>query len=376
MHFKCANILTLLLSKLSITTRRASMINCILPIKTNLTRTGAIPVFTEGLYELADGIYSWMVPNGSWGESNHGLIVGRTQSTLIDTSWDIKLTKSLLERIEPFIHSSPITKVINTHGDGDHCWGNQLFKDREIIASTATQQGMYHVKPEMLQLIKKTAAVAKHIPVPRCKHFGQWFTHMLGPYDYQDVTITPATTTFNKELTVNCDQHELNLFEMDSSHTDGDTFVYLPKEEILFSGDILFIQGTPVLWAGTPDNWIKALNSIIELNPKIIVPGHGYFTDIDGVKALINYWEYVGHHIEIEFARGLTAVEAAYKIALSDEFKQLGYLQWDAAERIVTSATTLYRHCSSTAMGKASIIQQLKMFSHQAELAILLKTRG
>ena len=317
-----------------------------------------------------------MVPNGSWGESNSGLISGRTQSILIDTEWDVKLTKTLVDRIDPVIHSKPITKIINTHGDGDHCWGNQLFTDQEIIASTATQQGMYHVKPEMLQLIKKTSSIAQHIPIARCKHFGHWFTHMLGSYDYSDVKITPATTTFDKELTISCDEHEVVLLEMESAHTDGDTLVYLPKDEILFSGDILFIQGTPVLWAGTPDNWIKALEKIIELKPKTIVPGHGYFTDIAGVQRLIDYWQFVGHHLEQEFSRGANPVEAANKIALSNEFEKLGFLQWDAAERILTSATTLYRHWSKATPGKPSIIKQLKMFSNQAELAVLLKKKA
>ncbi len=113
---------------------------------------------------------------------------------------------------------------------------------------------------------------------------------------------------------------------METAHTDGDTLVCLPKDEILFSGDVFFIQGAPVLWAGTPDNWIKALKKIIELKPRVIVPGHGYFTDIAGVQRLIDYWEYVGHHLNVQFILGANPVEAAKTIALSDEFKAQGLL--------------------------------------------------
>jgi len=349
------------------------MYKCVLPVKNHRTRTGAIPVFTEGLYELAKGVYSWMVPNGSWGESNHGLIIGQSQSLLIDTDWDLKLTNTLMQHLQPLLHTSPVKKIINTHSDGDHCWGNQLFAEQEIIASTATQQGMYHFKPETLKAVKKVSAIAQHIPIPRCKHFGQWFTHMLGPYDHNGIQITPATTTFDKEMTLSCDEHELVLFEMDSAHTSGDTLVYLAKDEILFSGDLLFIQGTPVLWGGTAENWIKALHKIIELNPKVIVPGHGYFTDRAGVQRLIDYWEFVGFQLKQQFLKGASAVEAANNVALSNEFKQLGFLQWDAPERIIASATTLYRHWSPGTTAKTTIISQLKMFSHQAELAVLLK---
>ena len=232
---------------------------------------------------------------------------------------------------------------------------------------------MYHVKPEILQKVKKVSEVVQHIPISRCKHFGQWFTHMLSSYDYRDVTITPATTTFEREMTIQGDPHELVLYEMQSSHTDGDTLIYLPKEEILFSGDILFIQGTPVLWAGTADNWIDALKRIIELNPKTIVPGHGYFTDTEGVKALIDYWQFVDHELKQQFLKGVTSVEAANLVALSADFKKRGYHKWDAAERIVTSSMTLYKHWSNAPPSKPSTYKQLKMFSEQAELSVRLK---
>ncbi len=76
------------------------MTKCVLPIQNNRTHTGAVPLFTEGLYELAGRIYSWMIPNGSWGESNHGLITGRTQSILVDTAGEINylLIKKLLHQ--------------------------------------------------------------------------------------------------------------------------------------------------------------------------------------------------------------------------------------------------------------------------------------
>jgi len=352
------------------------MYKCILPVNNNRTRTGAVPLFQEGLYELAEGIYSWMVPNGSWGESNHGLITTDEKSILVDTAWDLKLTNTLLERISTIISSRPITTIINTHGDGDHCWGNQLFADQEIIASTATQQGMHHYNPGLLRKIQKLSSVAKHIPIPRCQHFGQWFGHMLDPYDYTGIIITPATTTFDNEMTFSFGHQEIVLLEMEPAHTTGDTLIYLPKDEILFSGDILFIQGTPVLWAGSPENWIKALKKIIELKPKTIVPGHGFFTDINGVKRLIDYWEYVSQKLIDAFERGAGPVEAATRVALASEFKKLGFLEWDSAERILTSATTLYRHWSPETPHETSIIKTLAMFSNQAELAYLLKKKS
>jgi len=49
------------------------------------TRLGKAPDYPEGLYDLHNGVYAWMVPNGSWGESNAGLVVGEGETLLVDT---------------------------------------------------------------------------------------------------------------------------------------------------------------------------------------------------------------------------------------------------------------------------------------------------
>src|SRR3954470_4680055 len=91
-------------------------------------------VFELGLHEVADGVWAYLQPDGSWGYSNAGLIAGDGDSLLVDTLFDLKLTRAMLDSMRPVTDAAPIATVVNTHANGDHCYGNQLVSDARIIA--------------------------------------------------------------------------------------------------------------------------------------------------------------------------------------------------------------------------------------------------
>ena len=99
---------------------------CIRPTDSQLTRYQETPLYPEGLYDLGSEIYAWMVPNGSRGESNSGLVMLEDQSLRIDTLWDHNHTQNMLDAMVEFTNERPIKILINTHADGDHFWGNYL----------------------------------------------------------------------------------------------------------------------------------------------------------------------------------------------------------------------------------------------------------
>src|SRR5436309_1453504 len=72
-----------------------------------------------------------------------------------------------------------------------------------------------------------------------------------------------------------------------------DTLVYIPSDRVIFTGDILFIGGHPIIWAGPTSNWIRACDLILSLDVETIVPGHGPITDKQGVSNLKAYFEYI-----------------------------------------------------------------------------------
>src|SRR4029450_12517953 len=99
--------------------------------------------YTKGLHDLGNGCFAYLQPDGSWGWSNAGLIADRDQTLLGATLFDLKLTREMLERMRRAVAAAKsIGRLVNTHSNGDHTFGNQLVKDAEIIASRACAEEM------------------------------------------------------------------------------------------------------------------------------------------------------------------------------------------------------------------------------------------
>ena len=99
--------------------------------------------FKHGLQDVGARCYAWIQPDGGWGWSNAGLVVDGEESLLVDTLFDLKLTRAMLEgmrRAEPAA-TRRFDKLVNTHTDPDHCNGNELVAEAEIIASSSRGPG-------------------------------------------------------------------------------------------------------------------------------------------------------------------------------------------------------------------------------------------
>jgi cyclase len=308
------------------------------------TRFDEIPRYAEGLYELKSGIYAWMTPNGSWGESNAGLVVGDGASLLVDTLWDLKYTRVMLDAMRPLTDAAPINTVVTTHADGDHWWGNELVADAEIIATRACIDELSSVQPKSMLLLEKTGKLLSWIPIFSADKVGHWFKNMAAPYDFHDLALTPPTRGFAGRMQMDVGGRPVELIEVGPAHTRGDLIVYVPDAGTLFTGDILFMESTPVIWAGPVTNWIAALDLILEMDVDVIVPGHGPVTDKDGVRQVKAYWEFTDTETRRQYDDGLPAAEAAKDIVLGQAFAGGPYATWNSPERMMTNVHTLYRH--------------------------------
>src|SRR4029079_6560643 len=90
------------------------------------------------LRALGKDVYAYLQPDRGFGWSNSGL-VDRAPGLVIDTFWDLSHTRKLVEGYRS-VRTRPIGHVVNTHHNGDHCWGNQLFEGAEIIGHRLCQQ--------------------------------------------------------------------------------------------------------------------------------------------------------------------------------------------------------------------------------------------
>ena len=99
--------------------------------------------YTKGLHELGAGNYAYLVPDGSWGWSNAGLVTDAGQTLLVDTLFDLRLTGEMLAAMRRAVPAAAgIGALVNTHANGDHTFGNQMVEGARIIASKAAAEDM------------------------------------------------------------------------------------------------------------------------------------------------------------------------------------------------------------------------------------------
>jgi glyoxylase-like metal-dependent hydrolase (beta-lactamase superfamily II) len=308
--------------------------------------------YTHGLHELGNGCWAWLQPDGSWGFSNAGLVTDGEASLLVDTLFDLKLTGAMLAAMRDATRAAGrIDVLVNTHANGDHCYGNALVGDATIVASKASAEEMDAVPPGVLAQMVAAA--------PQMGRAGEFLQRIFGGFEFEGIQSVKPNHTFQGELSWRVGDKELRLIEVGPAHTRGDVLVHSVADRVVFTGDILFIEGTPILWEGPVDNWIRACQRIEAMDVDVVVPGHGPITDRHGPRAVRGYLAHIRDEARRRFDAGLSAAEAARDIALGD------YAFWSDAERIVVNVDTLYREFS----GSSERTNTLELFTRMAELA-------
>jgi cyclase len=280
------------------------------------------------LVEVGDGLHAYIQPDGSWGWSNAGLVGGAGTSLLVDTLFDLGLTRRMLDAMAPLVARRPIGTVVNTHANADHCFGNQLVAGPAVtvITSAATAAELETGPPRMPAFL-----AGEHPPPLR-----RFLDHAFGPFDFTGIDVPPVDRTFDGRLTLDLGDRAVELIEVGPAHTAGDVIAWVPDERVVFTGDICFIGGTPIMWKGPIANWIDACDRVAELDPAVLVPGHGPLTDVAGVREVGNYLRFVRAELARCHAAGLMPSEAVREVDLAVNGTKFG--SWSDRERVVVTA--------------------------------------
>lgn len=304
------------------------------------------------LEDLGHGNWAYLQPDGSWGYSNAGLVSDGDACLLIDTLFDLAHTERMLARLRDACPAARhIGTIVNTHANGDHCYGNQLLPDAHVVASSASAEEMAELPPSALAALLENAEALNAA--------NRFFKQCFGAFDFRGIELEAPDETFTGELDLVVGSKRVQLIEVGPAHTRGDVLVVLPDDGVVYTGDILFIEGTPIIWAGPVQNWIAACDRIAALGASTIVPGHGPLTDAAGVAGVRDYLCWVRDESRARYDAGMP---------VRDAIRDIGYGAfggWRDRERLAVNVTTLYREFGDEAQAPNAV----ELFGMMAELA-------
>ena len=270
------------------------------------------------LIEVGDGVFAYIQPDGSWYINNTGFVVGRSGVISVDACSTERRTRAYLDRIAS-VSPAPVTMLVNTHHHGDHTYGNSLFGGAVIIGHENC----------------RTAMIATGL----LGNTGIW-----EPVDWGDLTLAPPVLTFTDRIRLWSDDCPLDVsFVGQAAHTTNDSLVWLPVQEVLFCGDLLFNGGTPFLLMGSVRGAIDVLTNVVAPIPaRTIVPGHGPPCDHQLTGTMTGYLEFVLATAANGIAAGLSPLELARETDLGE------YAGWLDRERIVGNLHRAYADLGAT----------------------------
>ena len=237
---------------------------------------------------MADGVYAAIAKPAYKVNCNAAIILFDESVLVVDTHSKPSAARALIEQIKK-LTDKPVRYVVNTHFHWDHYQGNQAYPSSwpagvEIISSEATrlnieQRGIPRVKHEITtmpqeieklkaDLAKATDAKQKQELESQLSQAQDYFTEL------KSMQVALPTLTFDHSLILHRKSRTVEMFWLGNAHTNGDVFVYLPKEKVLVTGDALH-GWTPFMGDSYPYDWITTLDKAEKLDFDQVLGGHG-----------------------------------------------------------------------------------------------------
>ena len=289
------------------------------------------------IVSVVPGIYAAIGKNGVFG--NGAFIVGPDSVVVVDTQLRPSWARDLITEIHR-VTDKPVRFVINTHWHGDHTLGNQAYigafgPDVAFVAQTNTREdliarGAPQIETQRTKTLPDSIAALEKQLADGKDAKGVAFTDATRQQAQTQLTnqkaqfaelmitrITPSTLTYDTSMVIHQGEREIHLLHWGNAHTRGDTAIFLPKERVVITGDLL-TNGIPNVHSGYPIEWIDTLNAIDKLAWDNAIPGHGNVQSNKAqLESLIAYFKDLVASVKECVAKGMTLEQAQKSIDLS-----------------------------------------------------------
>jgi cyclase len=240
--------------------------------------------------KLAENVYTIRHddPLPTWVNGNTTVIIGSRGVFVVDSCNVGWAAREDIADIKKWT-SKPVLYLLNTHWHHDHSAGNNdyvaAWPGVQIIAHAETQRmfeaSVPHVRDDIFKSIPETEKMLKtlledkSLAEDRRKYFENRLTRVPAVFeDTKAFVHQPPTLLFEQDFTVDLGDRKVEVKHLGRGNTGGDAVAYLPAEKILAAGDLV-VSPVPFTFDGYPSEWARTLDKIIDLQPAIIVPGHG-----------------------------------------------------------------------------------------------------
>ncbi len=288
--------------------------------------------------KVTDGVY-YATASGTMNVgANSPIIVNDDEVLVIDSQITPAAARALVADLKA-ITSKPVRYVVDSHYHYDHSHGNQIFApDAQVIGHDNTRRRM------LTNVLEQYTYLSSVQPVPaRVESLKQRIAQEADPQQkaalerqvasslayleqVKETKVTPPNLTFETTMTLVRGGREIRLLYLGRGHTDTDVVVFLPKERIVCTGDLM---ESVVSYMGDsyPEEWIATLEKLKALDFDTVMPGHGVvFKGKTKIEAFQKYLRDVITQVTALRKQGLSADAAAQKVdvtAYSNEFASI-----------------------------------------------------
>lgn len=263
------------------------------------------PYFT--IKELTEGVYAALAIPGKGAMSNSGIIDLGNGVLVVDTFTTPSAARALKMAAEELTQKK-VKYVFNTHYHGDHTFGNQVFQDEAVIISTPETKN-FHVGKNIMRDLRtekedtmayinqlQNRLLSEQDPVTKCSVENQW-NEMRQVFEAIDeLKIVPPSILFEEKLVIEGNSRTVVCYCFGGGHTPSDAIIYLPKEKILFAGDLVLERLHPPIFDSI--SFINNLERIAQLEIEKIVTGHGGIVLKEHINIMIDYLRHLKDTVE------------------------------------------------------------------------------
>jgi cyclase len=291
--------------------------------------TAAAPPTFHRFTPVADGVYIASATGGMNVGSNSAVIINDRDVVVVDSHITPSAARALLADLRT-LTDKPVRFVVNTHFHFDHAHGNQVFPDdvlvighevtrqllladplrgRTFLAMTAPLPGQ--IADLETQIAAQGNAAEKSKLQDRLQVLKAYATATT------EVRPQPPNVTVKTKMTLYRGSREIQLLFFGRGHTGGDLVVYLPKEKVLCTGDLV-TAGLSYLGDAYVDEWVDTLEQVKALDFAKVIPGHGdVFTGKAQIEHFQSYLRDLWKQVAALKGKGLSAEQAAKRVDLT-----------------------------------------------------------